>query len=266
MGTIVTVASQKGGVGKTTTALNLGYSLSRFGGGVLIVDGDPQASLGIASNLKQQTKVGLMDVLLGRATPEEIVVPTRDGLLALVGMGRVDPADLGSLEEAARSGALGALVRRLAAGYGYTLIDAPAGAGSITVGFLAVSESVILPVQPRTLSLKTISSFLKVIHWTRRTSNPDLRLSGVLVTMFDAARRADVVAIEEVRSTFPPDVLFRTTIPLDDGLEEASVRAVPAWLLPGAEHAARSYMELALEVKSRAFEGELQDASGVGLF
>ncbi|MCC6528047.1 MAG: ParA family protein [Polyangiaceae bacterium] len=266
MGTILTIASQKGGVGKTTTALNLGYSLSRLGGSVLVVDGDPQASLGIASNLKQRTKLGLFDVLVGRATPAELVTPTRHAPLAFVGMGSVGPAELPALEEAARDGRLGALVRALATGHDHTLIDAPAGAGAITMALLAASASVILPVQPRALSLKTISAFLKVIHFTRRTENPALSLAGVLVTMFDAARRADVAAIEEVRATFPPEVMFRTTIPLDDTLEPASLRAVPAWFLPEAERAARSYMDLALELKARALEGELSDGAAASLF
>ncbi len=269
MGKIITVASQKGGVGKTTTALNLAFGLSRLGGRTLIIDSDPQGGIAIASNLKKKTDRGLIDILKNECAPQDVVMYTRDGTLAVVGVGVLDPLDVVKLENEARRGNLGALVRALAEGFDYAIVDAPAGVGGIVTSMLGASDSVILAVHPRNLSLKTLPSFLKALKWTKRNFNPGLRLEGILLTMFDARNAAEAKALEEIKNVFPEEIFFKTAIPLDGRFEEASLRAVPVSMLPGGQEAARYYLDLTLELKERELFEKMkgdEDEDATGLF
>jgi len=123
MGKIIAIASQKGGVGKTTTALNLGYCMTRFGSKVLLIDGDPQGGMSIASNLSTQTNLGLMNLVKNTAKANEIVLTTRDKTMGILGLGRLQPDDVLLLENEARTGNLGMLIRTLTKGYDYIIID-----------------------------------------------------------------------------------------------------------------------------------------------
>ena len=143
MARIVTVGSHKGGVGKTTTVLNLGHAFSRLGRRVLIVDADPQGGLALASNLKARARAGLAQALRGEATREQIVATTRDGLLSVAGAGGDQNTDVLELEAAAASGALGQLLRRLADGQDLVLVDAPAGVGRYLHGLLLAMYDVL---------------------------------------------------------------------------------------------------------------------------
>lgn len=265
MGTIVSVASQKGGVGKTTTALNLAYSLSRFRERVLVIDADPQASLAVASNLRKRMPRGLVDVLRGEARLADIVAPTRDGTLAAAALGVTTPDDVEAVEAAARSGALARLVAEIAAPYTHTIIDAPAGIGGIVTALLGASDSAVVPVLPRAMALRTLPAFLRAVQHVRRT-NERLRIAGMVVTMFDAASRLDVKAEEEIRQSFPDDVLFRTVIPSDELFEEATLRSVPIALVPGGQRLAGVYIQLALELQERNLVWETHDVETADLF
>lgn len=269
MGRIVTIASQKGGVGKTTTTLNLGYSLSRFGNRVLLVDGDPQGGMTIATNLKKRTSLGLIDLVRGTCTPPEIVMAARDGVLSVAGVGRISPEDVFLLEESSRNGTLDQVLRELADGYDYVLFDAPAGIGGLVTSMLAVSQGVLLVVMARMLSLKTIPSFLGLVHWVRTHRNPALHLDGVILSMFVKESASETMLLDELRSSLPDEVFFKTIIPLDDLYEKASIKAVPVGMLPGGERGAKAYLDLAIEYRERemAQTGEGADNEHVaGLF
>lgn len=252
---IITVASQKGGVGKTTTVLNLGYSMSRLGQRVLLVDGDPQGGMAIASNLKRRTTLGLINLLKNNSTPEDVIIPTRDETLAIVGSGASGPEDTLIFETEARKGNLGKAIRSIAESYDYVFVDSPAGTGSIVTMLLAASHSVVMPVNCRTIALKTLPSFLKLTKKIRQSLNSDLRIEGIVFTMLNNRNPSELKVYEEVRKQFPESVIFKTTIPLDEHFETASANAVPVGMLPGGEEAARSFMDLAMEMKVR----ELQD-------
>ena len=168
---IITIASQKGGVGKTTTALNLGYNLSRLGGRVLIVDGDPQGGITIASNLKKRTTMGIVNVLKKECGPGDIVMTTRENTLSIAGIGAMEPEDVLFFEAEALKGSLKELLRSLSREYSYVIVDAPAGIGGIVTSLLGASDSVIMVVHCRTLSLKTLPSFLKLIQWVKDKQN-----------------------------------------------------------------------------------------------
>ena len=266
---ILTVASQKGGVGKTTTALNLGYMLGRLGDKVLVVDADPQGGMAIASNLRKRTEMGLVQLLSGQLTPEEVITHTRDGSLSMVGSGVVEPEDTESLEGAARNGDLQHALESLVHGFDYVFIDAPAGVGGLVTALLGASDDVLLMLRCRALSLKSLPAFLKLIRYVRRDRNPRLRLEGTLVTMYHADSALESEFLAELETTMPEALVFRTVVKHDQRFEAASIRSLPVSLLPDGRDVARPYLELAIEFKEREamrrFGGEV-DEHVEGLF
>ncbi len=268
MGKIITVASQKGGVGKTTSTLNLGYCLSRYGSRVMLIDGDPQGGMAIASNLTKQTDKGLIDVIRNQAKADEIVVQTRDKTMTVAGLGNLAPDDVILLETEARNGTFGMLLQTLTSGFDYVIIDAPAGVGALPASLLSISDSVILAVNCRAISLKTIPLFLKLIKTIKSDHNSRLDFEGVLITMLNQQSDMEKQILGEIRKRFPPHAFFKTMIPYNDYFERASLNSVPVALMPKGVHAARSYFELALELKDKELqvkEGE-SDENIVGLF
>jgi chromosome partitioning protein len=248
MGKIITVACHKGGVGKTTTALNLGFSLSRFGQKVLLIDADPQGAMAIVSNLKKRTAQGLVNLLRNEAKPEDIIIFTKDRTMAMVGSGVVEPEDVFFFEREARTGNLGKAIRSIVKGYDYILMDSPAGTGNVVTALLGISNSVVMPITCRTIAIRTLPSFLKLIQRIREKFNPELRIEGVVVTMVDPNFPR---SCEELKEALPPSVLFETEIPFDEYFETASIKSAPVAMLPGGEIASRSYMNLAVELKTR---------------
>ena len=269
MGKIISIASQKGGVGKTTTALNLGFSLSRFGSRVLLVDGDPQGGMTIASNVKRRTSLGIIDLLKGEHGLSDIVMRSRDRTLSVAGIGRLEPEDIFLLEAAATDGRLGQVLTTIATGFDYVLLDAPAGVGGIVTSLLSVSDSVILVVLCKMLSLKTLPSFLTLTKWVRDHKNPRLKLEGVLFSMMDRRNPLEAELLVEFKSSLPEEIFFKTLIPFEEVIEKASNRSFPVALMPDSQQANKHYIDLALELKEREIasqQGGEGDEQATGLF
>lgn len=270
MGEIVTVASQKGGVGKTTTALNLAYNLSLLGERVLLMDFDPQGGMSIATNIRKKTELGLMDYLTGKAKLKEIVGFTKMEKLAIIGIGIKEPEEVFKLEVLARKGVIAKLLEHLAGYFDYVILDSPAGVGGILKALLCASDEVVLIVQSRVLSLKTLPKILSLISLIREKNNAELRLVGTVVTMLDTDQDSfEQQLFQEVREGFPEEMFFATRISFDPIFEIASLKAVPVSMLHGGESAARNYMELAFEFKRRETHSQGQgenDVSDSGFF
>jgi chromosome partitioning protein len=269
MGRVLTVASQKGGVGKTTTALNLGYTLARLGHSVLLVDADPQGGIAIASNLRKRTEAGLVDLIRGDASAEEVVATTKDGAMSIVGSGVTTPADTICIEDAARDGRLQATIKGICGAYDYVFLDAPAGVGGIVTSLLSVSDGVILMLRCRTMVLKSLPIFLKLLREVRDQHNNTLQLEGALVTMWRGENELERQTLKELAQSVPEALFFRTVIPEDDNFEKASIKAVPVILLRGGRETARPYLELAMEMKERELLrgiGGVTDEQTDGLF
>ncbi len=269
MGKIITVASQKGGVGKTTTALNLSYSLARFGGKVLLVDTDPQGGLGIASNLKKRTSSGLIDALRDREGFDNLIADTKDKTMAVLGTGVMEPDEVLYFEEQAVQGNLGQLIKSVTESFSYVVIDAPAGVGSIVNSVLSISDGVLLTLRATSLSLKTLPAFLKLIKWIEANHNSSLRLEGVLVNMFDSRNKYEKEVFESLKEIVPKEFLLNTVIPFNDKFERASIESVPIAMLPDGLDVARCYIDLVMELKERERKllvGEAENEQIQGLF
>jgi chromosome partitioning protein len=250
MARIVTVGSHKGGVGKTTTVLNLGHAFSRLGRRVLLIDADPQGGLAHASNLKTRAKAGLAQALRGEASLEQIVATTRDGLLSVAGAGGDHYEDVRLLEEAAGSGGLGRLLRSLAQGQDLVLVDAPAGTGRYLHGLLLASDAFMGVTAARALSVRGLPALLQAFE-AARADQPGLAFEGLLLAMYDVLQQAEADLRSRLRRELPEGSLFKTVIPMVPAMETASQRCIPAALLPEAGRVARAYLELATEVVER---------------
>jgi len=269
MGRIITIASAKGGVGKTTTALNLGFGLSRLSKRVLIVDTDPQGGLGSASNLKKRSVRGLADILAKRADPGEVIVASRDKALSVLGFGQSDNQGILAYEESSISGELTAVIKRISEGYDYVLLDAPAGMGSPTRRLLEASEGLVIPVVTRSLSVKALPAMLRLLKTVQMTSNARLVLDGVLVTMLDYRSQLEYEIYKEIKETLPTGALFDTVIPYHAQFEEASMQCVPVAMMKDAHKAASPYLNLVMELLSREQQRHLEGESNefeLGLF
>ncbi|MCF6237741.1 MAG: ParA family protein [Candidatus Marinimicrobia bacterium] len=269
MGKIITVASQKGGVGKTTTALNFAYSLSRLGERVLLLDADPQGGMTIATNIRKKTDMGLFDLLAGSCKAKDIAFFTREKRLAIMGFGTSDPEAVMQMEVWAREGRLSKILQRFGEHFDYIIIDAPAGLGGLVAALLKTSQGVIIASQCKALSLKSLPKILSLVTWIRNNSNPALQLEGIILTMRDMDDNTENEMFAEVMSGFPEELFFSTTITHDPVFEAASIRSIPVAMMKAGHNAAKNYFALTTEFKEREMlaqaKGENDDLDS-GLF
>ena len=248
MGRIFVVANQKGGVGKTTTAINLAACLAEAGQRALVVDLDPQANA--TSGLGMRANGTSSYDLLDGAPVGELAKPTAFPNLFLVPS---KPELAGAaVELAGRAGADRYLADSLAHanGFDFVLLDCPPSLGPLTVNALAAADRVLVPVQAEYYALEGVSQLLQSVELVKRRLNPRLELAGVLVTMVDGRTRlaADVVA--EVRRHFGP-LVFETTVPRSVRLAEAPSHGVPAITYDPRSAGAEAYWKVAMELVER---------------
>ncbi len=233
----VALVSQKGGVGKTTVALNLGLALAQLGRSTTVVELDPQGSIG-SSLLKPRSDYrGLAEILAGTAAVEEAAIPTKVAGLSLLPVGLVEPFEISRFEAALSAGPLpGVLGQVHAAGSDIILCDCPSGLGTATLAALSSVSHVLLPVQAEPLSLRSVEQVLEVLDRIRDTSNPELALLGLVLSMFDTGCDASLSVAQATWQSFDPAAVFETVIPRRRVYLEASLHGVPVGYMGGGRH------------------------------
>jgi len=248
---IISIASQKGGTGKSTTTLNLGYSLASLGNRVLIIDGDPQGGMSLGTNIQDKKLPGLVDIILDRVNIENAIVSSRNSTLSAIGSGEFSTEILRKLESESGRRKMTQAIKSISTRFDYVLLDCPAGMGSFVKSFLSISNSVIIPLNMRNTSVRSLPVFLQFIDSVRNTDNPSLIIEGILVTMLDYASRTELDILKSIKESFPRDKLLKTVINHDYVYEEISIQGVTAAMSQKATKASRNYFELALELNER---------------
>lgn len=252
MGRIVAIVNQKGGVGKTTTAVNLAASLASQGQRALLIDMDPQGNacsgLGVFASPQDQT---LYHVLLGQVPIEEVVRETHVPGLSLVPSNtQLVGAEIELVSELARETRLKRALAKLSASWDVVLLDCPPSLGLLTVNALTAADAVLIPLQCEYYALEGLSHLLKTIELVRGSLNDRLSLDGILLTMFDARNNLSHQVVEEVRQHFPGQVC-ETVIPRNVRLSEAPSHGKPGILYDVASRGVQAYIALAEELLKR---------------
>jgi chromosome partitioning protein len=256
MGTVYAIANQKGGVGKTTTAVNLGACVGATGDQTLLVDLDPQCNATVGLGLDRDRSPSSYDCLTGGVAVAEAARPAGPDNLWIVpasvdlaGAGAELPRVEGS-ETRLRDG-LGPVRERFAC----ALLDCPPSLGPITVNALAAADRVIVPVQAEYLALEGLVQFLDTLDLIRRRLNPRLVLTGLLITMADERTRLANDVERDMRGHFG-ELVFETVIPRSVRVAEAPSFGVPVSAHDPSSRGAAAYRELAVELRARASEGD----------
>jgi len=247
---IYTFVNQKGGVGKTTTAINLGAYMAQFGQRVLIVDIDPQANATSSLGVDKNTVNGsTYEVLLGSLSPEALPLRNeRLGLSILPSSPALAGAEVELVNELARETRLKQAISRLDGRYDYILVDCPPSLGLLTVnGLVAARDGVVIPVQCEYLALEGLGQLTQTISRVRAALFPDLKVRGVVLTMFDPRTNLSTDVVEEVNKHFPKQT-FHAVIPRSIRLAEAPSYGLPISAYAPASAGAKAYEALAREV------------------
>jgi len=253
---IVVISNQKGGVGKTTTAINLSASLAQLGQRVLLIDLDPQANStsGLGVSIEEST-ICLYEVLLGECGAREAIRSTEvPGLDLITSAPRLFGADIELVAMEKRETILKERLAPIASEYGYILIDSPPSLGLLTINGLTAAQSVLIPMQCEYYALEGLSQLLQTIRMVQESLNPVLRVEGILLTMYDGRLMLSQQVAEEARRFFG-DRVFQTIIPRNVRLGEAPSFGKPAVLYDPNCTGAISYMNLAKELTSHDTEG-----------
>lgn len=249
MGRTVAVVNQKGGVGKSTTAVNLGACLALLGKRVLLVDIDPQGNattgLGIQKSGIENDSYA---VLLGEVPMESAVVPTEvDNLWLVPATSNLAGAEVELVSALARESRLRQALASVASQYDYIFIDCPPSLGLLTINALVAADQMIIPIQAEFYALEGLSQLTNIVSRVKAALNPNLEILGVLVTMFDGRTRLAVEVVDEV-SRFFPEHVFKTQIPRNIRLSEAPSFGKPVVLFDVKSRGAQAYLDLAREV------------------
>ncbi len=252
MGKIIAIANQKGGVGKTTTSVNLSASLAALEKKVLVVDADPQANSTSCLGFEEhEITTGLYQCISGGVAIEKAIVPTPYENLDLIPSHiNLVGAELDMLEMPDREKILKGLLVPVKDKYDYILIDCSPSLGIVTVNSLTASDSVIIPVQCQYLSLEGLGKLLNTIRIIQNQLNPSLAIEGFLLTMFDARVRLSNEVADDVRQHFE-NMVFETVIHVNTKLGEAPSYGKPALHYDAGSRGAEQYLELAHEFIKR---------------
>ena len=253
MGKVIAIANQKGGVGKTTTAINLAASLAVLEKKVLIIDADPQANTtsGLNFSPDNDQKRTLYEVMIGERDIRDTLIQTEiAGLHMIPSHINLVGAEIEMLNRSNRERIMLDMLSPVVQDYDYILIDCSPSLGLITINALTASDSVIIPVQCEFFALEGIAKLLNTIKIIKSNLNPALRIEGFLLTMYDSRLRLANQIYDEVKRHFQ-DLVFKTIIPRNVKLSEAPSHGLPAILYDADSIGAKAHLALAKEVVNK---------------
>lgn len=248
MGKIIAVANQKGGVGKTTTSVNLSAAFAEMGKKVLLIDCDPQGNatsgLGIE---KDGLELSIYDALINDTPMEEIIIQTQFGLDVVPSVMDLAGAEVELVNLEDKQYRLKKAVELVKEKYDYILIDCPPSLGHVTLNALTAADSVLLPLQCEFYALEGLSQLLSTVQLVQEQLNEKLRIEGLVLTMYDSRTNLAEQVVEEVKTHFP-DMVYATKIPRNVRLSEAPSFGKTIFAYASSSKGAQAYMSLAEEV------------------
>lgn len=246
---VIAIANQKGGVGKTTTAVNLSACLAKKGKRVLLIDCDPQGNTtsGVGVD-KRRCEKTVYDVLIGDTDIKETIVKTPyENLSVCPSNISLSGAEIELVSEMGRETKLKNAVLGVKDHYDFVLIDAPPSLGLITINVLTAASSVIVPIQCEYYALEGVSQLMNTIKRVKQVMNPELEIEGILMTMFDSRTNLSIQVVEEVKKFFPNKV-YKTLIPRNVRLSEAPSFGKPVIYYDITSKGSEGYLDLADEL------------------
>ena len=249
MARVISLANQKGGVGKTTTTINLGACLAEIGKQVLVIDIDPQGNATSGLGIKKvDVAQDIYDVIINELPLQKTIMKTEhSGLDIVPATIQLAGAEMELTSMMARETRLKEALLPIQTDYDYILIDCPPSLGQLSINAFTASNSIIIPVQSEYYALEGLSQLLNTIRLVQKHFNPNLAIEGVLLTMFDARTNLGTQVVQEVQSYFG-DRVYKTIIPRNTRLAEAPSYGLPIIDFDRKSRGAETYLQLAEEV------------------
>ncbi|RHP33882.1 ParA family protein [Lachnotalea sp. AF33-28] len=252
MGRIIAIANQKGGVGKTTTAINLSACLAAENKKVLVIDMDPQGNTSSGFGLdKNNIENTVYEILLGESDIEECIIKNvLDNMDIIPANVNLSGAEIELIGVDMKEYILRWQVRKVADNYDFIIIDCPPSLSMLTVNSMTTADTVLVPIQCEFYALEGLSQLMHTINLVKRRLNPDLELEGVVFTMYDARTNLSLQVVENVKNNLNQNI-YKTIIPRNVRLAEAPSHGLPINIYDPKSAGAESYRELAKEVIKR---------------